>query len=112
MLTGSLMKSMGIEVKYQFTTQGTETVDTKAGRFKARRVAGKGTSSSKILFKKIEIKSQSVMWISDKVPFGIVQGESTDLINGKEQHSNTLLLEYAKSGARTAITGEVLQMPF
>ena len=112
MLAGAALKAMGVEINYQFTVEGTETIDTAAGQFKARRVAGTGSSSSKILFKKIEITSQSLMWISEEVPFGMVQSESTDLINGKEQRSQTVLIEYARSGAVTAITGEVLKMPF
>ncbi len=112
MLAGAALQAMGIEINYKFTVEGAETVDTAAGQFKARRVAGLGSSSGKVLFKKIEIKSQSLMWISEKVPFGIVKGESTDLINGKEQHSQTVLIEYGRSGAMTAISGEVRQMPF
>ena len=112
MLAGAALQAMGFEVNYQFTVEGTETINTAAGQFKARRVAGTGSSSAKILFKKFEVKSQSVMWFSEEVPFGIVQSESTDLINGKEQRSQTVLIEYARSGAVTAITGKVLQMPF
>ncbi len=111
-LAGSLMKSMGIEVNYQFTEKGTETIDISAGQFKAKRVEGSGSTSSKILFKKIEVESQSVIWISKKVPFGIVKSENTDIINGKVQHSLTVLTEYGNSGAVTAITGEVIKMPF
>ena len=112
MLAGAALQAMGFEVNYQFTVEGTETINTAAGQFKARRVAGTGSSSAKILFKKFEVKSQSVMWFSEEVPFGIVQSESTDLINGKEQRSQTVLIEYARSGAVTEITGKVLQMPF
>jgi len=112
MLAGATLQAMGIEVNYQFNEEGTETIDTAAGQFKARRVAGSGSSSGKILFKKIEIESKSLMWISDEVPFGIVKGENTDLINGKKQTSQTVLMEYARTGAVTAITGEVMQMPF
>ena len=112
MLAGTLMKSMGIEINYKFTVEGKETIDTAAGDFKAKRVAGVGSTTSKIFFKKMEMKSQSVMWVSDKVPFGIVKSESTDTVNGKESQSQTLLLEYAKSGAVTAITGEARKMPF
>ena len=111
-LAGATLKAMGVEVKYQFTVEGTETIATAAGTFKTKRVAGKGNTSARILFKKIEMQSQSVLWISKKVPFGIVQSESTDIINGKEERSKTVLLEYARSGAETAITGEVIKMPF
>lgn len=112
MLAGATLKAMGVEVKYQFTAKGTETIETAAGQFKTRKVAGTGHTSSKILFKKIEIESQSMLWISDKVPFGIVKSDNTDLINGKEQRSQTVLMKYANSGALSAIKGEVLQMPF
>jgi len=111
-LAGATLKAAGVKVNYQFNVEGTETIDTAAGTFKAKRVTGTGNSSAKILFKKIEMQSQSVFWISEKVPFGIVQSESTDLINGKEQRSKTVLLEYGRSGAKTAITGEVIKLPF
>lgn len=112
MLAGAALKAMGVEVNYQFTVEGTETITTAAGTFNTKRIAGKGNTTAKILFKKIKVQSQSVFWISEEVPFGIVQSESTDIINGKEQRSKTILLEYARSGAKTAITGEVLKMPF
>lgn len=112
MLAGTMMKSMGIEVNYQFKEEGTETVETNVGQFKAKRVTGSGSTSTKILFKTIEVQSKSVVWISEKVPFGIVKSENTDIVNGKEQHSKTALIEYGKSGAVTAITGEVMEMPF
>ncbi len=112
LLAGTLMKSMGIEVNYQFKEEGKETIDTAAGAFKARRVSGVGSTHTKILFKKMEIKSQSLMWFSDEVPFGIVKSDSTDTVNGKENRSQTRLLEYGKSGAVSAITGEVQRMPF
>lgn len=111
-LAGVALKSMGVKVNYQFTVEGTETINTAAGTFKAKRVTGTGNTSAKILFKKIEMQSQSVLWISEEVPFGIVQSESTDIINGKEQRSKTVLLDYGRSGAKTAITGEVIKMPF
>jgi len=111
-LAGLMLKAMGIKTNYKFTEKDPESIETKAGNFKARRVLGEGSTSSKVLFKKIKIESQSVMWISEQVPFGIVQSESTDLINGKEQHTQTALTDYAKSGAVTAISGEVLKMPF
>ncbi len=112
LLAGTLMKSMGMEVNYKFTPEGKETIDTVAGDFKARRVTGVGSAHTKILFKKFDMQSQSVMWFSDRVPFGIVKSENTDTVNGKESHSQTQLLEYASSGAVTAITGEAQQMPF
>ncbi len=112
MMAGAAMQAMGIEMNYEFTEEGTETIETATGKFEARRIAGKGSTSTKVLFKKIVVESQSLMWFSAKVPFGIVKGENTDLINGKEQHSKTLLLDHAMSGAVTAITGEVMQMPF
>lgn len=112
LLAGTLMKSMGIEVNYQFNVEGSETIDTDAGAFKAKRITGSGSTSSKILFKKMEVKSRSIMWVSDKVPFGVVKGESSDTINGKESKSHTRLLEFARSGAVTAITGDPKKMPF
>ena len=112
MLAGTMMKSMGIEVNYQFNEEGAETVDTIAGQFEAKRIAGSGSTTSKILFKKMVIESQSVMWISEKVPFGIIKSENNDVINGKQQQSHTELTEYGTNGAKTAITGEVTKMPF
>lgn len=112
MLAGTMMKSMGIEVNYQFKEEGTETVETNAGQFKAKRVTGSGSTSSKILFKTMKVQSKSVMWLSEKVPFGIVKSENTDLINGKEHHSQKVLIEYGRSGAVTAITDDVMEMPF
>ncbi len=112
LMVSAALKAFDIKIKYQFTVEGEETIDTAIGQFKTKRVSGTGSSSVKILFKKIETKSQSLMWISDEVPFGIVRGEATDTINGKEEHSKTVLTEYANSGAVTAINGEVVEMPF
>lgn len=106
------LKALGTEMNYSFTQDGSETLDTAMGKIETTRIAGSGSSSTKILFKKIEVQSQSMMWVSDDVPFGMVKMESTDLVNGKEQTSSSILTEFGTSGAVTAITGEVQEMPF
>lgn len=108
---GGMMKAFGPEVKIDYTQQGSEKVTVPAGTFSTKKINGVGTTKTKIVFKKIKIETDSTAWMSSNVPFGMVKGESTSLINGKENTSTSTLLSYGKSGAKSLITEEPTEMP-
>lgn len=110
MMSG-MMAAFNTEIKYDFTDQGTETVTVPAGDFSTRKINGQGSVSMKVVFKKINVESDSTMWLSSKVPFGTVKTEGTSTTNGKQDSFSSALLEYGMSGAKSEITGEPEDLP-
>jgi hypothetical protein len=109
-LAQGMMKALGVKVNYDFEAQGEEEIEVPAGSFDCRKIAGKGSTETKVVFKKIKVESESVIWIG-KVPFGVAKMISDDVINGKQQHSEAVVIEYGTSGAETQITKEPKEMP-
>lgn len=110
-LIAGAMKMAKVEIKHDYTELGNETVSVKAGKFKASKINGVGNVSTKILFKKINVESDSTVWMSTKVPFGIVKLKGITITNGKETTQSGELLEYGFSGAKSAITQTPQEMP-
>ena len=108
---GGMMKGMGTEVHYDFTDLGTETVQLPAGEFEAKKIRGTGNTEVKILFKKIRVESDSTVWMSTAVPFGMVKTEGQSITNGNTSTFSSELLEYGTSGATTLITKPPQEMP-
>lgn len=110
-MMSSIMKSMNIEINYDFEDMGSDNVSVKAGNFKVTKIQGSGSTDSKVLFKKIHVESNSTAWISTKVPFGTVKTVGTTVMNGKKSNSKSELIEYGNSGATSLITGTPKDMP-
>ena len=108
---GSMMKAMGTEVNYDFSELGDESVSVPACEFDARKVQGSGVTETKIVFKKVRVESESTVWMSSKVPFGIVKSEGSSTTNKKNSTHSSQLLEYGVSGATSLITKEPQDMP-
>ena len=107
----SMMQAMGTEVNYNFSELGDESVTVAAGDFDARKVQGSGVTETKVLFKKLRIESESTVWMSTKVPFGIVKSVGTSITNKKKSTHSSELLEFGVSGATSLITKEPQDMP-
>lgn len=105
------MKMANVEIQHDYTKLGKETVNVSAGEFSTDKISGSGNVSMKIVFKKINVDSDSVVWLSNKVPFGVVKMQGTTVTNGKTSTQQGELLEFSKSGAQSAITGEPQDMP-
>jgi hypothetical protein len=105
------MKMMNAEIKYDFQSQGNESVTVKAGQIDTHKIRGTGSVDMKLLFKKLHIDSDSTMWISNEVPFGTVKMLGTAVTNGKTSEQVGELLEYSSSGAVSEITQEPEDMP-
>jgi hypothetical protein len=108
---GAVMKAMGTEVNYDFNELGDESVTVPAGSFDARKIQGRGVTESKIVFKKIRVESESTVWWSAKVPFGIVKSEGHSITNKKKSVHSSELMEYGPSGATSLITKQPTDMP-
>jgi hypothetical protein len=108
---GGMMKSMGIEIKFDFNTVGSESINVPAGDFSSEKIQGTGTADGKILFKKFHIESDTSVWMSKKVPFGTIKILSTSVHNGKKSRSDSELLDFGLSGAKSLITKEPKDMP-
>ena len=107
----TMMKAMGTEVNYNFKQLGDESVKVNAGSFETRKIQGNGVTESKVVFKKIRVESDTTVWWSDKVPFGIVKSEGYSITNKKKSQHNSELLEYGLSGAVSLIVKEPKDMP-
>ena len=103
-LADNMLKIMGTEIKYNFQAIGTENITVPAGKFKAKKIAGTGSTEMKIIFKTIKVDSKSKMWISNKMPFGLIKSESNNSINGKPETILAKVITYGSSGATTQIT--------
>lgn len=110
-MMASMMKAFGAQVTHDYSDQGSESINVSAGKFDVRKISGTGTVEMKIVFKKINVESDSTVWIADNVPFGFVQGETTTITNGKTSNTSSQLLEFGTSGAQSQITGEPQDMP-
>lgn len=108
---GGLMKSLGVKVNHDFQQLGQESVTVAAGEFDTSKIQGSGTTTVKVIFKKINVVSDSTAWMSSKVPFGIVKSEGTSTTNGKASTHSSELLEFGLSGAVTKITKTPQEMP-
>lgn len=102
---------LGVSVTYAWQQVGTESVTVPGGSFQALHLKGSGTSETKVLFKKIKVESQSDMWYSTQVPFGLVKGQGSDVVNGKTESWTMELKEYGRSGAVTKITKTPQELP-
>lgn len=111
LMADSVMKATGTKVNYDYQNLGQETVEVPAGSFKADKIQGSGTTTAKVLFKKVSVQSDDTAWISAKVPFGLVKGEGTTTTNGKQSTHKLELLEFGQSGAVSEITGEPQELP-
>lgn len=105
------MKMMNTEIKYDFQTLGSESVNVKAGQIDTQKIRGTGSVDMKVLFKKLHIDSDATIWISDEVPFGTVKMQGTAVTNGKSSEQIGELLEYGSSGAFSEITQAPEDMP-
>lgn len=108
---GPMAQAVGLKVNYNLTADGEETITVPAGSFNCARYRGEGQTSAKVMFKSIEVHSRATQWISQKVPFGVVKVISDDVVNGKPEHTESVLKAFGRSGATSKITGEPQDMP-
>ena len=110
-LAQSLMQAFGMEVNFEFSDEGLETVSVPGGEFKTAKWSGEGDVKTKVMFQKIEVHSKTTIYLSSKIPFGTVKAITQSEVNGEPQSSEAVLIEYGTSGATTQITKEPVSMP-
>lgn len=110
-MMGNMTQAMGLKATYSMTNEGSDTVTVPAGTFDCTRLTGEGSTSVKVVIKKITVESRSTQWFSEEVPFGLVKIVSDDVVNGKDQHTESVLTAFGTSGATSRITGEPQEMP-
>ncbi len=106
-----MLKGMGAEINFDYKSLGKADVSVPAGDFSTEKLQGSGSTTMKLMFKKMTITSNATSFYSDKVPFGIVKVEGDSTVNGKASTNQTVLLEYGTSGATSLITGTPQEMP-
>jgi hypothetical protein len=113
MMGGALLQAMGTEINYQFKELGKETVETQAGKIKAKVIEGAGSVEMKVVFKTMKVDGTTKQWITNEVPFGMVKMESTSTVSGKTSKVEGILLSFGKSGAVSEIKGtpQAVQLP-
>ena len=110
-LLAGAMKMANVEIKHEYQKLGVETIAVSAGQFSTDKISGSGSVSMKVIFKKINIDSDSTVWLSDEVPFGVVKTQGTTTTNGKTSSQVGELLAFSRSGAQSAITQAPQDMP-
>lgn len=110
-MMAGIMAATQAEIVFDFEVLGREKVSIPAGEFETQKMRGTGSVDMKIVFKKIRVESDAMMWMSSKVPFGTVKIEGTTVTNGKTSTNASELLEYGMSGAQSEITKEPKDMP-
>lgn len=108
---GKTMKMANVEIKHDYKKVGSELISVAAGKFNADKIAGNGKVSMKILFKKLNVNSDSIVWVSNTVPFGVVKMQGTTITNDKTSMQHGELIKFSMSGAVSAITQEPQEMP-
>ena len=110
-IADAMLKAMGTEVSYNFSQTGKEKVTVPAGSFDAKKFTGTGSTKVKVIFKTMEIESNSTTWISEKVPFGVVKQSIENQVNGKPQTVEITLTKFGRSGATSKITKTPQEAP-
>lgn len=110
-LMSGMMQAMGTEVNYDFAEVGQESVTVPGGTFATTKITGSGSTQTKVVFKTIRVESDSTVWISENVPFGMVKSVGTSTTNGKQSTHADELLAFGLSGAESQITGEPQDLP-
>lgn len=110
-MMAGMMKAFNTEIEYDFESLGKETVAVPAGEFASKKIRGTGSVSMKVVFKNINVDSDTTTWVSEKVPFGVVKSEGTSTTNGKQSTHTAELLEFGLTGAKSEITKEPQDMP-
>lgn len=109
----AMFQSMNVQMDYAFKDEGAEKMTTPAGSFDTIKYSGSGTTEAQVFMQKIKVEGTTMLWISKKVPFGIVQSQGTSVSNNNTTTFEEKLLEFGTSGATSQITGPVeeMQMP-
>lgn len=110
-MMASAMKMSNAEIVYEFEALGSEKVSVAAGEFATNKIKGSGSVDMKVVFKKVHVDSDSIMWISNKVPFGTVKTKGTAVTNKKSTTTVSELMEFGVSGAQSEVTKEPDDMP-
>ena len=76
----------------------------------ASAFGGSGTTEVKIFTQNIKVEGETTLWISKKVPFGVISTKGETQTNGKTETFEEKLIEFGTSGATSQITGEVEEM--
>ena len=69
-------------------------------------------ASVKVIIKTIKTHSETEMWISDKVPFGLVETTSKTTVNGKAETGSSRIIAAGMSGAKSEIDESTASNPF
>ena len=103
-LADAMLKATGAAIDFKMTDLGeSRDIDTPIGKVSAHLYKGVGDASVKILFKKIETHNETRMWLSDEVPFGLVETEGVTIVNGKEEYASGRIIAAGMSGAKSEI---------
>ncbi|BFM05674.1 hypothetical protein [Halioxenophilus aromaticivorans] len=106
----TMLQSLGTKVSYQFSKVGEQSLKVPAGTIACTAYQGTGSTEINIVIKKIRVDSDNETCLSDKIPFGVVQAVADMTSNGKPSKTESVLIEYGKSGAVSKITQEPKSM--
>ena len=103
-LAGFMLKASDAQFKFDIKDLGeSRNFETPFGRVSAHKYHASGDGEMKVLIKTITTHSETDMWMSADIPFGMVESQTTTIVNGKQESSSSRVLAGAKSGAQSEI---------
>ena len=103
-MADSMMQGSGSSMDFQMTDLNeTRKIDTPLGTVTAHKYKGVSDAKMKVIIKTITTHSDADMWLSDEVPFGMVEMHSVTSINGKSETSSSKIIAGGMAGARSEV---------
>ncbi len=111
---GAMLQAMDTSISFEMTDlDESRDIETPLGTVPARLYQGVGDAEIKILIKTVRTHNETKMWLSEKVPFGIVETQSVTSVNGKEETASSKIIAAGMSGAQSELDiSEAAQNPF
>ena len=103
-LAQALTGGMGTKIEFDISATGEKKdFKTSQGTVKAEKYLGVGDAEIKIVIRTMKVHTETDMWLSDQVPFGLVESTSNNTINGKLETSHSQLIDFGFKGAVSQI---------
>jgi len=100
----SMMQASGSSLEYTTTDLNKERkIDTPIGLVTAHGYMGVGDFEMKVIIKTIKTHSEAEMWLSEDVPFGMVEMTTVSTINKKQETSTSKIIAAGFSGANSEV---------
>ncbi len=109
----AMLQATGTSMDFKMTDLNERrNIETPLGTVSANLYQGVGEASVKVLIKTVNTRTETQMWLSDEVPFGLVESTSKTTINGNEESGSSRIVAVGMSGAASEIDENSAANPF